>query len=111
MSAMHEPTFLKSEDRAPAFRTDWWTKTLAGGLLGASLALALVGLFAWLGPGGIAAPQKTQFIMWMIAPVWMTVFGLGYLFRTGLRAVLWLGGANVLAYAALIIVRSAAVTA
>lgn len=80
-------------------RADWWSKTLAGAILGWTLALAIAGIFAWAGPGGIAAPNKTQFVMWMIAPVWMLVFSLSYLFRSGLRAVLWLGAANALAYA------------
>ncbi|WP_317203439.1 hypothetical protein [Janthinobacterium sp.] len=84
-------------------RADWWSKTLAGAVLGWTLALALSGLFAWLGPGGIAAPQKYQFIMWLIAPLWMIIFSLVYLFRTGLRAVFWLAAANLLAYALLFI--------
>ena len=60
------------------------------------------GLFAWLSPGGIAAdPGKVQFNMWMIAPVWATVLGLVFLFRDSLRAWLWLGLANVLAWGVL----------
>ncbi len=90
--------------RAP-IRPDWWRKTFAGAVLGATLAFALAGLFAWVGPGGIAAPEKSQFVMWSIAPVWMTVFGFVWLFRTGTHALLWLGGANLLAWSLLFFVR------
>jgi uncharacterized membrane protein (GlpM family) len=89
-----------------AIRPDWWSKTFAGAVLGAALALALAGLFAWAGPGGIGAREKAQFGMWSIAPLWMLVFSTVYLFRSGLRAVLWLGGANVAAYSLLFYVRS-----
>jgi hypothetical protein len=77
---------------------DWWTKTLAGAVLGLSLAFALAGLLAWHGPGGVEAPNKTQAVMWSIAWFWMPVFSLVYLFRTGLQAVLCLAAANVVAY-------------
>ena len=86
-------------------KADWWSKTFAGAFLGGTLALALAGLFAWIGPGGIDAPEKVQFVMWMMAPVWMAVFSTVYLFRTGLRAILWLGGANLAAYGLLFYVR------
>jgi len=90
--------------RAP-IRPDWWSKTFAGAVLGATLALALAGVFAWAGPGGIGAPDKSQFVMWLIAPIWMTVFGFVWLFRTGTLALVWLGGANLLAWGLLFLVR------
>lgn len=83
----------------------WISKTLAGGLLGATLALALAGLFAWWGPGGINAPDKVQLTMWITAPIWLCVFSASYLFRTGYRAWCWLLLANALAYAALYLAR------
>lgn len=86
---------------------DWWTKTLAGAGLGLTLALALAGVFAWAGPGGIDAPNKTQAVMWSIAWIWMPVFALVYLFRSGAHAVLWLALANVAAYGLLFWVRIA----
>ena len=97
----------KPEKRAP-IQPDWWSKTLAGAVLGWTLAFALAGIFAWVGPGGISAPQKSQFVMWMIAPLWMTAFSVVYLFRSGMRAVLWLGGANLLAWALFLAVRGGA---
>jgi len=90
--------------RAP-IRPDWWSKTFAGVVLGAMLAFALAGIFAWAGPGGITPPDKSQFVMWLIAPVWMTVLGFVWLFRTGTLALLWLGGANLLAWGLLFCVR------
>lgn len=88
----------RSLHKKPPIQADWWTKTLAGAILGLTLALALSGLFAWFGPGGLVAPQKSQVVMWLITPLWMVIFSFVYLFRTGLRALLWLTGANLIAY-------------
>ena len=82
-------------------RPDWWSKSLGVILLGFAMAVALSGLFAWAGPGGVQAVNKFQFNMWLIAPLWLGIVSFGFLFRSGLRCWLWLGGANLLAYAAL----------
>jgi hypothetical protein len=82
-------------------RRDWISKTLAGAILGFSLAVALAGLFAWLGPGGLATPNKFQLVMWLISPIWLTTMSLSFLFTTGARAWLWLGGANLVAFTGL----------
>jgi hypothetical protein len=97
MDANANPAAVKPQKK-PAIHPDWWSKTLAGAVLGLTLAFAVCGLFAWWGPGGISAPNKVQFVMWMITPLWLVIFSLVYLFRTGLRAVLWLLAANLLAY-------------
>ncbi|GAA0823173.1 hypothetical protein GCM10009111_32440 [Colwellia asteriadis] len=76
----------------------WWLKTFAGLLFGLTLAYALVGMFAWYGLGGIDAPVKVQFNMWMLSPIWLTVLTLTYLFKTGLKAFIYLGLANIVAY-------------
>ena len=96
------------EDKAKKtpIRADWWTKTISGLVLGFTLALAISGLFAWIGPGGIAAPQKVQFVMWLIAPVWMLILSLIYLVRTGVRALTGLLIVNALAYALLFLVKT-----
>lgn len=86
----------------PPIRRDWWSKSLAGVLLGFTLAIALSGLVTWVGPGGPLAMNKFQFTMWIVAPVWLGVVSFCFLFRSGLRAWLWLGGANLLAYTALL---------
>lgn len=86
----------------------WFGKTSAGVVLGFGLSLALSGLFAWLGPDGIdGGGGKTQFNMWLIAPLWAGVLSAVYLFRDSLRAWLWLGAANALAFGLLWCVRLA----
>jgi hypothetical protein len=76
----------------------WWTKTFAGAVLGLTLAYAIVVIFAWYGPGGIDAPVKVQFNMWLITPIWLTVLSLTYLFKTGVKAMLYLAVINLLFY-------------
>ncbi|AAN53530.1 hypothetical protein HRJ35_04740 [Shewanella oneidensis MR-1] len=77
---------------------DWWTKSLAGLILGFTLALGLVGLFAWFGPGGIDADTKVQFNMWLITPIWLLILSFSFLFKTGLRAIGYLSLLNILTY-------------
>ncbi|MEF3367604.1 hypothetical protein V3H18_13775 [Methylocystis sp. 9N] len=86
-------------------RRDWLSKTSAGTILGFTLALAISGLFARLGPGGFTTPNKYQLVMWLIAPVWLGVLSFCFLFQSGKRAWLWLGAANALAYAGLLACR------
>jgi len=76
---------------------DWFSKTLAGTLLGFTLAIGCAGLFNWLAadmPLGV----RGQLAMWLTAPVWMGVLSGVYFFRSGKRAWAWLGGANLLAF-------------
>lgn len=79
---------------------DLWGKTLAGTLLGFGLAMAVSALVAWFTPGGPAALNKFQFVMWLVSPLWLLVLGGVYLFRDARQAWLWLGSANLLAFAA-----------
>lgn len=66
------------------------------------LALALVGLYAYLGPGGIDAPGGRYSLMRHLeALVWIAVFGSCFLFRSGRAAWAWLVAANLVAFAAL----------
>ena len=67
-------------------------------ILGFTLALGLVGLFAWFGPGGIDADTKVQFNMWLITPIWLLILSFSFMFKTGLRAIGYLGLFNILTY-------------
>lgn len=87
-----------SRHKKNPIKPDWWLKTFAGAVLGFTLAFALCGLFAWLGPGGISAPHKVQLVMWIIAPLWLLLFSASYFFRTGVQAVLYLLLGNLAAY-------------
>ena len=81
---------------------DWWAKASAGAILGLGLALSLVGLYAYLGPGGIMAPGGRYSLMrYLEVAVWIAVFGFCFLFRSGWAAWAWLGAANLVAFAAL----------
>lgn len=83
----------------------WWRKSFAGVILGFFLSLAVVGIFAWIGPGGIHATDKVQFNMWALTILWLCIMSLVYLFKTGNQAILWLGLANALAWSLLLLVR------
>lgn len=74
---------------------DWLSKTLAGLLLGLTLALGCSAVFVPLA-GAVASPIRAQLAMWMVIPVWLSVLSGSYLFESGVRAWLWLGAANLL---------------
>jgi len=78
----------------PMIQRDWVAKTLAGTLLGLSLAFACSAVFAQLATE-VAPPIRVQLAMWMVMPVWLCVLSGSYLFRSGGRAWLWLSVANV----------------
>lgn len=84
---------------------DWISKSLAGFFLGLALAFIASSLFALVGPGGLEAPNKVQFNMWMVPPVWLVIFSLVYMFPSGARAWLWLGGFTLAGALALTILR------
>ncbi|MBN9460901.1 MAG: hypothetical protein J0H00_06710 [Burkholderiales bacterium] len=86
--------------RPAPIRRDWLAKTLAGTLLGFTLALGCSGLFVLLNPD-MATPVKAQLAMWMVAPIWLGTLGGVFLFGSGRRAWLWLGGANLLIFGVL----------
>ncbi|MCV6590274.1 MAG: hypothetical protein OIF57_14805 [Marinobacterium sp.] len=87
---------------------DWWQKSLVGLVGGYLLSVALVGVFAWAGPGGISAVGKVQFNMWLITPLWLLLFSLVYLIPTGKQALKWLLIANLVVWQILTIIRGMA---
>ncbi|MEZ7276463.1 hypothetical protein [Pseudoalteromonas sp. 68 DY56-GL68] len=84
--------------RSQKYQPTWLGKTFAGALLGLALAFILIAFFAWYGPGGIDARDKVQFNMWMIPPLWLSIFSFTYLFNSAKQAWLLLGGLTVLLY-------------
>ncbi len=91
----------KKASSAREIQRDWLSKALAGILLGFSLAMALSGIVAWLGPDGPAATNKFQWVMWLVSPIWLSVLSFCWLFRSGRQAWIQLGAANLLAFASL----------
>jgi hypothetical protein len=81
-------------------RRDWLAKTLAGTLLGLTLAFGCSGLFILFNPD-MAAAIRAQLAMWMVAPIWLCTLSVVFLFKSGWRAWVWLGGTNLLVYGAL----------
>lgn len=77
-------------------RPDWVSKTLAGLLLGLSLALVCSGLLAAL-LGSLPLAVSGQLVMWLVPPIWLGVWSGVYFFSSGWRAWAWLGGINALA--------------
>ena len=84
---------------------DWLWKTLAGAIGGFGLAIAASGLLACLTPGALDEQNKFQVAMWLVPPVWIGVMSASFMFRTGLRAWVSLGGANALGFVMLALAR------
>ncbi|MEJ0003994.1 MAG: hypothetical protein WDN30_11135 [Pararobbsia sp.] len=79
----------------------WIGKTTAGALCGFALSIASSGLLVRLAPGSSANASKAEVAMLAVPLVWIAVFSLAYLFRSGLRAWLWLGSISAAAFAVL----------
>ncbi|GAB3292077.1 hypothetical protein [Parahaliea aestuarii] len=79
--------------------SDWFGKASAGLLLGFLLSLALGGLLARYGLGGVAPFSiQHQLTMWLVSPLLVIILSACFLFRSSAQAWLWLGGANVFAW-------------
>jgi hypothetical protein len=95
---------LKTARRETLSR-DWLSKTLAGVTGGFGLAIAASGLLACLTPGALDEQNKFQVAMWLVPPVWIGVMSGSFVFRSGRRAWIGLGGANALGFAMLALAR------
>lgn len=83
---------------------DWLGKTGAALVLGFLLALGASGLLRHLaGVGADSFAIKGQLSMWLMAPIWSLVVALVFLFRTTLRAWLWLAAANIVLWGLLVV--------
>ncbi|ANQ41609.1 hypothetical protein BAR24_09105 [Gluconobacter oxydans] len=92
---------------APLSSRNWFPKASAGLVLGLTLALSCVGILGLLcHTNGDPRSPASQYLMWLVAPMWTAVLGSCFMFRTGWRAWGILGGINVLLWALYIGVRS-----
>jgi hypothetical protein len=91
--------------RSGTLSRDWLSKTLAGVIGGFGLGIAASGLLACLTPGPLDVQNKLQVAMWLVPPVWIGVMSGSFVFRSGLRAGAWLGGANLAGFMMLALAR------
>lgn len=75
-----------------------WGKSTAAVFLGLPLSVLIVGFAALL-----SGDQRTTTLPWLMVffLVWIAVMTIAFLFKTGVRAWLWMGGLTVAGYAAL----------
>lgn len=78
----------------PKIEGHWIGKTTAGAICGFLVALASSGLLVRLAPSAGVDAAKAETTMLTVPLVWTAIFSAAYLFRTGLRAWLWLGSAS-----------------
>lgn len=73
-----------------------WGKSLAAALLGLPLTVGVIGLIALLWPGEL----EIVTLPWLLVsfPLWIGVMSAAFLFKSGLRAWLWMGGATLLSF-------------
>jgi hypothetical protein len=83
-----------------------WGRTLAGILPGFFLSAGLVGLVSWSLPG----PWQSTLVGAIAAffPLWMSVIATSFAFADARRAWLWLTVAAIVSFAALALLRAAA---
>jgi len=72
-----------------------WGKSFAAALLAPPLAVALVGLAALMSSN---QHRDTLPALLMFFPIWVALMAAAFLFKSGLRAWLWMGGATVLGF-------------
>lgn len=86
---------------------DWLSKSSAGVILGFVIAIALSSIYGQVGPGGLFwGGAEPQFVMWMVWPIWTGIISFCFLFRSGLRAWLWLGAAALASGAGVIMAKT-----
>lgn len=86
-------------------RSDWLSKTLAGLVLGFGAALGFTGLFLIMA-SEMGRSASAQLVMWLLSPLWLLILSTVYLFRSGLRAWIWLALLNAAVYALFFLFKS-----
>ncbi len=84
---------------------DWMSKSLALAFPGLALAFLLSALFASLTPAGVpGTATQVQLTMWVVPVLWTGIAGFGFLFRSGLRAWIWLGSACLICFGLILLI-------
>ena len=81
------------------------SKAVAATVLGLGLAIALCGLYGWLGPGTLT--DKYMVVLWLLIPVWLTIVSGSFFFKTAKQAWLVLISANIVTFTLLVATRTA----
>ena len=90
--------------KPPLTSRDWFGKASAGVILGFFLALGCAGLVKLsMDIGEAFFSTKGQFAMWLMSPVWALTISLCFLFRSSLRAWIWLALGNFVVWLPIII--------
>lgn len=84
---------------------DWWSKTLAGAILGFTLAVAIANIIVLIGLHFMPVELIGQFGMWAIPWFWLPIFFATYFISTGNKAILFLCLSNAVAYLCLFLIR------
>lgn len=95
----------KYEDAAN-YKAQWWLRIVGIILLCYPLSVGLSGLYGLVGPGEITNNVKSQFVMWMITPLWLTPLSLIFFSRKIVRFFLILLSLNGLVFLLLWLARS-----
>ena len=93
---------LSSTDK---IQPHWWLKSIAGTLLGLTLAYGIVTIYVWYGPGTFSTTAKTQFNMWIISPLWLLILSFSFMFKTAKQAFIYLSAANIITYGSFALLR------
>lgn len=81
-----------------SYRAQWWLRLGGVGIMGFCLAVGIAGIFAVFSAGEMTDTVKSQFVMWLITPVWLTVVSIGFFHRSASRLLIKLAVANVLVF-------------
>lgn len=88
---MNKPARIKYTNKS------WPSKLLAGLVLGLLISIGVGGLILKYNFGDIGIYSiRGQFLMWTIAPLWLSILSVCFLFRSGASAWLYLGTSNML---------------
>ncbi|MFT8736321.1 MAG: hypothetical protein ABF760_02530 [Zymomonas mobilis] len=84
----------------------WFLKFVAALFLGAPLTLGIMGIAGLLCHSeGNPRAISSQFLMWMISPLWVSILSLSGLFRSTRQAWGILAGCNLLVWAIFFLAR------